>query len=375
MKNYLFLLFLIAVNSLAQETNKDCIDKNANPTLAPKAIKMVQTIQEKILFSDYEKIKYKFSEGKMPDMDDFKPPYQGTFKPVWLGQCYSERGDKEETQIFAYRTKNKDQQYISIRPINDKGLTNKNFEYFLKSSALSDSHEPLKTSSALVIHHAGVPEIFSGKSMTNISSLRKLQVGDRNIIIAELKVPFKNKSLESKTEQDRLIESMPNRDAFAYCEFTKQYTNKVTKQKNTEGCGNYYQSLHQRFSKAKSVKSVLAVAMAPYNFIIAGAMLADSTSKKNRDAVLEYQTMAQLLAEVKAKNNAQATPALDQLYSYIISQKPTWGDKEKLQNLLSTANDSFYFCPPNIEQDYSFDMSDVAQSIISNELSDSTFIE
>jgi hypothetical protein len=82
-------------------------------------LQMLNQLEVKIIENDFFKTKVKFDPGSLPKMEDLKPPYNGTFKPVWTGLCYTADGAKQATHIFSSTKQHKDKEYncVSVRPV------------------------------------------------------------------------------------------------------------------------------------------------------------------------------------------------------------------------------------------------------------------
>lgn len=345
------------------------------PSETDKTCRDLKSVQKHLVRSEFERIQELFAQGKPATFSDFKHSFPQFAKTTWAGTCYSTSGESRGAEIIASHKTYKEKEYprLALRPewVEEDSVTL--FDKFNKTSFPAYSNEPLTSEEGLLSYAFGIPAIFSGDQDLMVSSYRRVETSDGGVkIIAQMKEIARGDYPERTSERTKpIVEHAKTAKAAAFCEFTRQYALKVTRQEKTEGCDRYYRETKKRFEKKDTTRAVIGAVMLPFNFIGTAAMVADKAFEKNPEQ--DLNTMIALLDEIK--NPEKPSPTVERLHAAILKQNPKWGDKKALVDLLKTANDSFFFCSPHLPEGHTFNVDEIAIWIGSGTLKDQTFVK
>lgn len=296
------------------------------------------------------------------------------WKATWVGNCYSKSGEARSAEIMSYaydhpKTGEMVNRLGLIPALNDSEDSDEALNQYRQNAY---TQQPIESESAFLLYGSGHAQLFSRKEDQFVSAVRTGVEQGKQKLFVEVKAPY---SLEASDDaavmHKRILETYAAQPTYAYCEFDQQYSTKVTRKENTKGCLDHYVNLSARYNRFGIARAVVGVALIPYSFAVAGASLAFQASEKSPEK--EIEVMTTLLKEIRAKD--EPTPLLDQLYSHVIAQKPAWGTRERMVKILNIANDSFFFCEPNIPDDLHYNLNYVANMLLSGELSEDKFVK
>ena len=357
----------------AYSAEPNCEKDKAAPVLENKKIESFIEVSNKLPIQKFLSMKRDFESGTRPSLDLLKSNQDKMFKPIWKGVCVNAEDEVRNTEIrakhFVDKYSGKTYDSAGVFPAYNENESEK--EYFNRyriNTVPASLHAPTSVEKSVVIHSTGqqdIADMFNGKIHRFSSEIREVKnEKNQSVLLAKMNKEYKAVSDEetAKIAQEE--------NAVAYCRFELQFLERITKQENTKGCFESYEKTRDRYAKGKKWSRIATAALVPYNFVVAGVALVANNVKKDNYAS-ELSLMMQLFDEIN--NPQKETPVFNMLHEKIKEQNASYS-KQKLMKLLKTANDSFYFCEPNIEEGWTFTLNDVASAVLDGSLTEDTFI-
>lgn len=338
---------------------------------------------------DYQQAKKMFLESETPSLKTIQHNYVYYKKIVWSGQCLTENNLTYPAQVITERRKgtvgpNSDP-YIEVRISAKLPKDDGNFWNFkVYSELISDKWDivmPVVNDGALYSLY-GAPSQGKADWDVGIQRLRIFKKANHtDILVAKLsklipeEVSFFTSSAKEEI-QERYNKQSPAVEDLSYCIFNRFYLDRIPMERDTVGCFDQISNNIERMKSSLVLRRVLGSTVMILNPIIGGAELVRSLVQDSTPVEQAQQTL-ELLQEVTSYNIHEG-PIFNKILDQVNTARRGMQLKEytadELLKLLRLANESYYFCSPNLPHNIIPSIAQIAASLISEVLSSNTFV-